>query len=83
MEKMVEQWTWKHKVVGSTPIYVGGSVLKKIFIHTFVKFNIRKVLVEACLKNSLLQYNSVQRDPMVQCHPRIWTHALVKGPVIN
>ncbi len=85
MVKMVEQWTLKHKVVGSTPTWVKFWWLffKFFFIHKFIKFNIHKVLVEACLKNSLLQYSSVRRDPMVQCHPRIWTHALVIGPVIN
>ncbi len=35
-------------------------------------------MVEACLKNSLLQYRSVQRDSMMHCHPRIWTPALVR-----
>ncbi len=35
-------------------------------------------MVEACLNNTLLQYRTVQRDPMIQCHPVIWTHALVR-----
>ncbi len=28
------------------------ALFKFFFIHTFIKFNIHKVLVEACLKNS-------------------------------
>ena len=83
MVKMVEQWTRKLMVVGSTPSWVKFWLLffKFFFIHTFIKFNIHKIspaVVEACLKNSLLQYGSVQRDSMMQCHPRIWTPALVR-----
>jgi len=41
------------------------------FIQTFIEFyihNVSSTVVEACLKNSLLQYISVQRDTMMQCH---------------
>ena len=75
---MVEWWALNHKVVGSTPIQVIFWWLFLnfflSFIHTFIKFNIYKVspaVVEACLNNSLLQYRTVQRDPMMQCHPVI------------
>jgi hypothetical protein len=47
----------------------GGPFLIFFPIHTFIKFNIHKVLVEACLKNSLLQYSSVQRDPWCSAIP--------------
>ncbi len=50
MVKMVEQWTRKHKDVGPTPTWVKFFFLI-FFMHTFIKFNIHKVLVEACLKN--------------------------------
>ncbi len=86
MVKMVERWSRNHKIVVSTPTQVNflWLFLKFLlyFIHTFIEFYIHNVspkVVEACLKNSLLQYRSVQRDPMMQCHPRIWTHALVKS----
>jgi hypothetical protein len=75
--KLVEWWALKHKVVGSTPTQVNFWWLFTnffSFIHTFIKFNIYKVspaVVEACLNNSLLQYKTVQRDPMIQCHPVI------------
>jgi hypothetical protein len=78
---MVEWWSIKHKVVGSTPPQVNFCWLFLNFFHTFIKFNIYKVssaVVEACLNNSSLQYRTVPRDPMMQCHPVIWTHALVR-----
>jgi hypothetical protein len=84
MVKMVERWSVNHKIVVSTPTQVNflWLFLKFLsFIHTFIEFyihNVSPAVVEACLKNSLLQYRSVQRDPMMQCHPRIWTHALVR-----
>ncbi len=46
---MVEQWTSKHKVVGSTPTTI---FLNLFFIHTFIIYSIHKVfpmVVEACL----------------------------------
>ncbi len=55
--KMVEQWTSKHMVVGSTsppPLFLKCFS----FIQTFIIYCIHKVfptVVEACLKNSLLQ----------------------------
>ncbi len=59
--KMVEWWSIKHKVVGSTPTEVNFWWLFLnfflSFIHTFIKFNIYKVspaVVEACLNNSFL-----------------------------
>ena len=59
---MVERWSLKYKVLGSTPIKVNFWWLFLIFflsfIHTFIKFNIYKIspaVVEACLNNSLLQ----------------------------
>ncbi len=60
--KMVEQWTSKQMVVGSTS---NTSFLKFFlsFIHTFIIYSIHKVfptVVEACLKNSLLQYSSLE-----------------------
>ncbi len=59
MVKVVEQWSGNHKVVGSTPSQVNfdGSILKIFFFHSHK--NIHKIspaVVEACLKNSLLQY---------------------------
>ncbi len=50
MVKMVEQWTSKHKVVGSTPAFFKKT--KFFFIHTFIIYSIHKVfptVVEACL----------------------------------
>ena len=73
MVKVVEQWSGNHKVVGSTPSHLVENFFL-YFIYIFIEFNIHKVslaMVEACLKNSLLQYRSVQRDSMMQCHPRI------------
>jgi hypothetical protein len=67
-------------VVGSTPS-LSLKIFFLYFIYIFIKFNIHKVslaMVEACLKNSLLQYRSVQRDSMMQYHPRILTLALVR-----
>jgi hypothetical protein len=49
MVKMVEQWTSKHKVLGSTPATFFKSFF---FIHTFILYSIHKVfpvVVEACL----------------------------------
>jgi hypothetical protein len=69
--KMVNTWTSKHMVVGST----STTLKKKIsFIHTFIIYSIQKVfpiVVEVCLKNSLLQYSSVQRDPNGKVPSRI------------
>ncbi len=69
--KMVEQWIGKHKIVGST----STTFLKFFsFIHTFIIYSIHKVfptVVKACLKNSLLQYSSVQRDPHGKVPARI------------
>ncbi len=69
--KMVEQWPSKHMVVGST----STTFLKKIFFHSHIhKDSIHKVfptVVEACLKNSLLQYSSVQSDPHGKVPSRI------------
>ncbi len=70
--KMVEQWTSKHMIVGST-----STPFLEIFfsfIHTFIIYSIHKLfptVVEACLKNSLLQYSSVQRDPHGEVPSRI------------
>jgi hypothetical protein len=50
MVKMVEQWTIKHKVVGSTPATLLNFFL--FFIYTFIIYSIHKVfptVVEACL----------------------------------
>jgi hypothetical protein len=50
MVRMVEQWTSKHKVVGSTPATFFKFFF--IFIHTFIIYSIHKVfptVVEACL----------------------------------
>jgi hypothetical protein len=50
MVKMVEQWTSKHKVVGSTPATFSNLFL--FFSHTFIIYSIHKVfptVVEACL----------------------------------
>ncbi len=61
--KVVEQWISKHKVVGSTSTFFLNFFS---FIHTFIIYSIHKVfpkVVEGCLKNSLLQYSSVQSDP--------------------
>ncbi len=80
MVKMVELWSVNHKVVCSTPSHFFENFFL-YFIFIFIEFNIHKVslgMVEACLKNSLLQYRSVQRDSMMQYHPRIWTLALVR-----
>ncbi len=41
----------------------------QIFMPTFIKFNINKVLVEACLKNSLLQYSSLNGTPWCSAIP--------------
>ncbi len=69
--KMVEQWTRQHMVVGST----STTFLKFFsFIHSFIIYSSQKVfqtVVEACLKNSLLQYSSVQRDPHGKVPSRI------------
>jgi hypothetical protein len=73
MVKMVELWSVNHKVVCSTPSHFFENFFL-YFIFIFIEFNIHKVslgMVEACLKNSLLQYRSVQRDSMMQYHPRI------------
>jgi hypothetical protein len=59
--KIVEQWTSKHMVVGSASTTFFEIFFS--FIHTFIMYSIHKVfptVVEACLKNSLLQYSSVQ-----------------------
>ncbi len=69
--KMVEQWTSKHMVVGSTSL---TFLIFFSFIHTFIIYSIHKVFpteVEACLKNSLLQYSSIQRDPHGKVPSRI------------
>jgi hypothetical protein len=75
MVKMVERWSRNHKIVVSTPTQVNflWLFLKFLlsFIQTFIEFyihNVSSTVVEACLKNSLLQYISVQRDTMMQCH---------------
>jgi hypothetical protein len=82
--KMVEQWTSKHMVVGST-----STTFLNFFslIHTFIIHSIHKVfptVVEACIKNSLLQYSIAQskETPMVKCYPSFELMPLL-GPTVE
>jgi len=57
MVKMVEQLISKFKVAGSTPTTL-FEIFFIFFIHKFIIFSSHDVspaVVEACLKNSLLQ----------------------------
>jgi hypothetical protein len=78
MVKMVEQWTRKHKAVGSIPTWVKFWWLffKFFFIHTFKKFNIHKVLVEACLKNFFIAVKLSPKRP----HGAVPSQDLNPGP---
>ncbi len=79
MVKMVEQLISKFKVIGSTPTTLLKFFL--FFIHLFIIFSIHDVspaVVEACLKNSYCSIAQSKEIPMVQCHPRICTHTLVR-----
>ena len=71
--KIVEKWTSNHMVVGSTST---TFFLNFFFFHSHIynTYSIHKVfptVVEACLKNSLLQYSTVQRDPHGKVPSRI------------
>jgi hypothetical protein len=73
MVKMVEQWTDKHKVVGSTP---ATFYYIFFFIHTFIKQYIAFIrYFLQCLKPAyrILYFSIAQSKgtPMVQCHTMI------------
>jgi hypothetical protein len=61
MVKMVEQLISKFNVVGSTPTPI-FEIFSFFHFHIFIIFSIHNVssaVVEACLKNYLLQYSSI------------------------
>jgi hypothetical protein len=78
--KMVEQWTSKHKVVGSTPATFYKSFF---FIHTFIIYSIHKVfpaVVEACYR--ILYFSIAQSKGAVPAHAGFEPIPLL-GPTIE